>query len=600
MRLATITNWAYGATVALTLVSGITMLMASTAQQGERDAVAQRYRLDQATEGVQREVGRLTDHVRQYLDTGDATYAVLYKHDSGALRSVDDRVGHVRDAGANPRELELLKDAMRWTDTLHDEQEAAIAARQKGDTVRARQIMFGAEYERELDRADAMMARFQEQLDRRTETEVTEATRLANLWRTTSEVVLAVTGLLFLCVLYFIFKRRVLKPVVRLSDVVNRLAAQDFAVEPPVFGEIDEIGDMAQAICVFRENGLERQRLEQEQNADRAARDLLSRMTQRMQGCDTLLDLKEVVQRFVPEIAPDLAGRLYLVDQARNVVADACNWLDPKYSEPEFSTLFCWALRRGLPHRPSGSNIDVACEHLKRADGPIPDTLCLPLTSHGETLGMLYFEPRPEGGRATPEVYLHMLAENVSLALANLRLRDTLREMAMADPLTGLANRRQLEGTIGAQFADAQRLGVPISCLMIDLDHFKRCNDAYGHEAGDDVLRAVGAVLRHATRDAGHAFRYGGEEFLLVMPGCTAEKAAIYAEHIRMQIGALLISHQGRELGPITASIGVAAAPEHCAFERLIQTADAAAYRAKALGRDRVIVASAPEERVAG
>lgn len=334
MRLSTITNWAYGATVALTLVSGTTMLFASNAQQRERDAVAQRYQLDQATDGLDREVFALTDHARQYLNTGDETYAVLHRRELGDLASVENRIRHIGDAGARGEELELLKEAMRWADSLHDEQLAALAAHQRGDEAGARKILFGAEYERELDRAETMIVRFQDQLDRRIGAEVTEAIRLSQLWRTTSEIVLSVTGLLFLWVLYFIFKRRVLRPVVRLSDVVNRLAAQDFEVDPPSFGDIDEIGDMAQAICVFRENGLERQRLEEERNADRAMRDLLSRMTQRMQGCDTLEDLEEVVLRFVPEIAPDLAGRLYLVDQARNVVVEACNWLKPRHSAP--------------------------------------------------------------------------------------------------------------------------------------------------------------------------------------------------------------------------------------------------------------------------
>ena len=91
--------------------------------------------------------------------------------------------------------------------------------------------------------------------------------------------------------------------------------------------------------------------------ADLAMRDLLSRMTQRMQGCDSLLDLKEVVQRFVPEIAPSLAGSLYLIDPAHNAVVVACSWLEPSHSRPEFSPLACWALRRGLPHRPSGDQI---------------------------------------------------------------------------------------------------------------------------------------------------------------------------------------------------------------------------------------------------
>jgi len=601
MRLSTITNWAYGATVGLTLVSGTTMLLASSAQERERDAVARRYALDQATERLDIEVLTLSDRARQYLDTGDATYALQYRRELAALGVIETRVRALRDAGAMPHELLLLRDSIAIANELRDEQEVALALHARGREAQARAILFGEAYERDVQRASDLVERFQEQLDQRTQAEVADATALAKLWRRISESVLAVTGLLFLCVLYFVFKRRVLRPVVRLSDVVNRLAAQDFAVEPPTFGDIDEIGDMAQAIRVFRENGLERQRLEAERDADRAVREVLSRMTQRMQGCDTLADLREVVRRFVPEIAPELAGRLYLVDQTRNAIVEACNWLEPQYSEAEFSTLSCWALRRGLPHRPRGAQIDIPCEHVNDSEhpGPVPDTLCLPLTAHRATLGLLYFEPKSQGDHATPDIYLAMLAENVSLALANLRLRDTLRDMAMADPLTGLANRRQLEALLAVQVADAKRSGAPLSCLMLDIDHFKRFNDAFGHEAGDIVLREVSAVLMHATREEGMAFRYGGEELLLLLPGLAAEQAVERAEDIRARIAALEISHRNEELGPVTVSIGVATAPSHSAFDRLVQAADAGVYRAKALGRDRIVLSKARRNREA-
>jgi hypothetical protein len=133
MRLSTITNWAYGATVALTLVSGTTMLLASNTQQRERDAVAQRYRLDQATADLEHEIFALTDHARQYLNTGDDSYAVLYRSDVAGLASIEERLRHVRDAGASASELDLLAQAMRWADTLHDEQKAALATHDRGD-----------------------------------------------------------------------------------------------------------------------------------------------------------------------------------------------------------------------------------------------------------------------------------------------------------------------------------------------------------------------------------------------------------------------------------------------------------------------------------
>jgi diguanylate cyclase (GGDEF)-like protein len=599
MRLATITNWAYGATLLLTFASGATMLLASSVQDRERAAVAQREELDQASAKIASEVNALSNKARQYIISGEPPHLDIYRREASSLRSVEERVRGIEDIGANQDELSALADAMRQADLLEGEQKEAIKARQQGDADRARSILFGAEYDRQLDRVAADVERFQYRLDQRTDSEVAAAVDISKLWRTVSEIVLGITGFLFLCVLYFVFKRRVLRPVVRLSDIVNRLAAQDYAVEPPVYDDIDEIGDMAQAIRVFRENGLERQRLEAERSADLAKRSLLSRMTQRMQECETMHQLERVIESFVPKIAPSLAGRLYLFDGGQNLLLEACSWLAPVHSIAEFSPMACWALQRGELHRPKGHSTDVSCDHLD-VTGATIDSVCLPLIAQRATLGLLYLEPRTDISVSlsdvVPETYLKMLAENVSLAVGNLRLRDTLRAMAMADPLTGLANRRQLETVLDSRLMEANRTNQSISCIMLDVDHFKSFNDQFGHDAGDTVLRALGDLLKQSARDT-DAFRYGGEEFLLLMPNMGIEQAAQRAEEIRLKIGALQIEHAGRELGAITASFGVATAPEHCAFTKLIRTADAALLLAKEAGRNRVLQTEARQAR---
>jgi diguanylate cyclase (GGDEF)-like protein len=271
-------------------------------------------------------------------------------------------------------------------------------------------------------------------------------------------------------------------------------------------------------------------------------------------------------------------------------MVEACAWSKPNQSRAEFSPLSCWALRRGLPHRPAGTAIDIPCEHLGGDGDHGLDTLCLPLTAQRETLGLLYLEPltETEHADAGSEVYLAMLAENISLAIANLRLREALREMALADPLTGLANRRHLDTVLRRELAGAERRHAPVSCVMLDVDHFKRFNDDFGHDAGDAVLQAVGAVLKRSAREGELAFRYGGEEFLLLLRDVDLALAQERAEEIRARIKAIRVSHGGRELGPITASLGVASSPEPCAPETLVRSADAALMRAKRGGRDRV------------
>ena len=596
MRLSTITNWAYGATVLLTLASGATMLMASAAEEQERAAVAQRTLFDQLTSTLEEDVYRLTEQARGYAITRDPSHLIAYRRELQDERSVERRISRLRDVGASEPELAALGQALNWANALTDEQKAALDAARAGDDATARAILFGDEYWRELDRVDAQVGKFQYMLDQRTNHAVERATDTARQWRTMSEIMLGITALLFLCVLYFVLKQRILRPVVRLSDVVTRLAAQDFAAIPPHFPQVDEIGDMAQAIRIFRENGLERQRLEQERDADRTMRDLLSRLTQRLQGCATVGDLVDVVRRFAPEIAPDFPGRLYILDQRRNAMVQGCEWLSPAQSQVEFAPLACWALRRTQTHRPNGAIIDIPCDHLGSATGL--STICIPLAAQGENMGVLYYE---EPAAATDEQreragkYLEMLAENIGLALANLRLRDALRDMAMADALTGLPNRRQFDILYQTLVAQSRSEGLPLACLMVDIDHFKRFNDSHGHDAGDAVLRAVGSALGDSLRDAGHAFRLGGEEFVLLMPGFTLEQALDRATHIRQRLQTLRVEHRGGELDPVTASFGLAAFPDHGAPERLLQTADAALLRAKAEGRDRIMVATRRE-----
>lgn len=587
MRLATITNWAYGATVVLTLASGATMLLASNVQKQERGAVAQRYKLDQASSKIANEVTALSLKAREYVITGDPLQLETYNQESKALGSIESRLRKVEDIGASADELSALSDAMRFADLLQDEHHAAIHARQQGDADGARRILFSVEYDRQLDRVATNIERFQYRLDQRTAEEVAQAARVSRLWKLFSEVVLGITGLLFLCVLYFIFKRRVLRPVVKLSDVVSRLAAQDYTVELPAYDEIDEIGDMAQAIRIFRENGLERQRLEIERNNDIAQRSILFRMTQRMQGCESMLQLEGVIQNFVPQIAPSFAGRLYLFDENQNVLVEACSWPTSVHSRPSFSPGACWGLQRGELHRPEGQSTDVRCDHVTASECRL-DSICLPLIGQRTTLGLLYLESsesceKPEADLL--ETYLKMLAENIGLALGNIRLRDKLHALAMADPLTGLANRRQLE----SRLSQASQTNEPISCIMLDVDHFKRFNDVFGHDAGDAVLRSVGELLKSSAREH-DAFRYGGEEFLLLLPGMDTQHAAERAEHIRKRIAALEIQYAGRKLGQITASLGVATAPTDCTFNRLIQTADSALLKAKDSGRNRVVL----------
>lgn len=597
MRIATITNWAYGATVCLTIAAGVTMVLASNADQAERAAVRQRDLFDQLTFEIENDLSELTDQARLAAVTDDPSHAIAYERTLSALGTVENRMAKLKDGGANRQELRSLEEGLRWAKTLEDEQQAAIAATRRGDDGTARAIVFGPEYEREVERVRFLIGRFRYMLDQRSDRAIEEASLASQRLRTVSEVMVGITAILFLLVLGFILKRRILRPVITLSDVVNRLADQDYTVETPAFSQIDEIGDMAHAIRIFRENGLERQRLERERDADWAVRDLLSRMTQRLQGCESVQDLFAVVRLFAPEIAPSLAGRLYTLDNRMELMVCAAEWPGlegraPQGTDSAFGPDDCWALRRGQVHAPGGEIIDVPCRHI--APQAARATICVPLTAQGETIGLLVLENllADHGPDASTSAYIELMSETVGLALANLNLRNALHQKALFDPLTGLRNRHELDDTLRRLVATADAAGTPVGCLMMDIDRFKRLNDRFGHDAGDLVIRTVAAVFAGAAREDDLALRYGGEEFLMLMPGADEGQALERAERIRERVARLDLTYEGRSLGQVTISLGLAIYPLHGPIQALITTADAALLRAKEGGRDRVVVAT--------
>lgn len=586
MRIATITNWAYGATVCLTIASGIIMLMASGADTAERQAIELRQHFDELTENIETDAWIQSDLARLYVIKKNPQILDEYNASEKKLKSIELKLEKLQDTGASDDELALLHDGLKIIDALQDEQQAALTSVARGEDAQAVALLYGMPYEQELERAQTQIDRFRQILDKRVIASVREATKKSKALRTASEVMVGLTALLFLFVLGFILKRRVLRPVVRLSDVVHRLASQDFAVETPNFNQIDEIGDMAQAIRIFRENGLARQRLEKERDADWAIRELLARMTQRLQGCENFDDVINVAELFAPNIAPGIAGRLYVFDRDPWQMRCVAQWLSPADDEATFHPDACWAVRRGQSHPPVNGEPDVACYHLPASQAE--SALCVPLIAQGEAIGLLSFQNiTPENAPA--RAYLELMAEALGLALANQRLRDALLEKALFDPLTGLRNRHHLEDTLHTQMTQAMRNGEPLSCMMIDIDHFKSINDRFGHEAGDQVIKNVATIVQRAAHDGGLAFRYGGEEFLVLLPGAGETEAHACAQKIYNGVHALSLRYGLTEIGPVDVSIGIASYPEHAQSDNLLRAADVALYRAKELGRSRIV-----------
>jgi len=234
----------------------------------------------------------------------------------------------------------------------------------------------------------------------------------------------------------------------------------------------------------------------------------------------------------------------------------------------------------------------LVCHHFIHP--PQAGYLCLPLTVQGETIGILCLidiATRKGKHQLSAKQLALTTGETIKLSLANLKLRDELREQAIHDMLTGLFNRRYLDETLPRELLLAQRRNAPLSIVMLDIDGFKQFNDSFGHAPGDALLRRFGRVLREHLRKSDISCRYGGDEFVLVMPDSSIADTQERMEQIRRFLKGLQIHHGEQVLGMITLSAGIAQTPEHGATaSELLRAADEAMYTAKQSGGDRVVI----------
>jgi diguanylate cyclase (GGDEF)-like protein len=218
--------------------------------------------------------------------------------------------------------------------------------------------------------------------------------------------------------------------------------------------------------------------------------------------------------------------------------------------------------------------------------------LCLPLTSHASRLGVIYFYRADRDIFAAEEIeLLTTFARLAAEAIENARLQARTEEQARTDALTGLPNRRELERRLDEELKRAQRYRKALSVLLLDIDRFKKINDTYGHPAGDAVLKRFVQIIGKQVRDVDFAGRYGGEEFLFLLPETDGRGAKLVAERIRRAVaGAPFELPDGKEIA-VTASIGIACFPACAATAaELVARADQALYLAKQTGRNRVVL----------
>lgn len=291
--------------------------------------------------------------------------------------------------------------------------------------------------------------------------------------------------------------------------------------------------------------------------------DARSRLLHRLQCAASLDETPAILGAALAAMYPGAPGAFYLRRVGHDRLERRAAWGSTQWPEQLPTTL---ATPGPLPGN----------------DVPAP-ACCQPLLAQGALIGAVCL-----GIPAQACDGIARLGEQVALALANIELRERLRHQSLVDPLTQLYNRRFLADAFERELERARRAQAPVSVVLIDLDHFKRINDVHGHDTGDAVLAMVGTLLREAVRGADVACRYGGEEMLVVLPGCGFADALERAEELRRRIAGLAVGARGGQVG-ISASFGVASYPEHGATPaQLVAAADGALYAAKREGRDRV------------
>lgn len=384
------------------------------------------------------------------------------------------------------------------------------------------------------------------------------------------------------CALVALLTASIRRSLRRVRDVAQGFAAGDFRVRAPTTAN-DEVGELSDAINQLADNltaMMERLRAE-------ADRDGFSKqVVEALEMADSDRAAYEVVSRVMDSVAADRPMELLLADSSRVHLERAAQ--HPRAGAPGCtveSPFHCVAVRRGNAVTFPDSDALNACPCLRgRPEGRI-SAFCMPLSFMGRSLGVLHVTgPAEQPPNAQQIANLTTLGLQAGGRIGTLRAFQRTQQQASTDSLTGFRNRRSTEELVRGLRARQ----VPYGLVVCDLDRFKKLNDTHGHAAGDNALRLFADTVRSVLRADDVAARWGGEEFALILPHCSAAGAADIAERIRQCLATRLLEARG----PVfTASYGVCDSSMRGGFEELIRLGDEALYSAKEAGRDRVCIA---------
>ena len=425
-----------------------------------------------------------------------------------------------------------------------------------------------------------------------------------------------ILGALVFCCAALWIEGLLMRPLRRLARAMNRASEGDFLVRVEGSGREDELGKLADSFnrLLARITALQADEVDVQRDLAEAHKQL--KLQQAFEHANALLEkrlnelslLYEVARSFTSTLElPELLARISThvaerlsIPQFSIMLLNTDGTLEVKTAYPpgQGTEQVRFRSNEGACGRAvqthgavyiadvaSDSSIFVARAGSHRETGSL---LCVPMIHHEEVLGVLNFQrPQPDSFTSEEIEVLTAIADQASLAVKNARLHEETVALAITDPLTGISNRRHLFSRLDMEIARANRFGNQLSALMVDIDHFKSFNDAAGHRAGDGVLRQVAALMKGMIRKVDTIGRYGGEEFLLILPQVTKVEAIEVAEKLRRAIAANPFE-PARSASKITVSVGVANLPVDATVqEKLVDCADAALYASKRAGRNQ-------------
>lgn len=316
--------------------------------------------------------------------------------------------------------------------------------------------------------------------------------------------------------------------------------------------------------------------------------ELINQMNTMLQSCDGSNETYDIIRLTAKELFVGSSGGLSILNHDTNTLEVTTQWGNNQTLIPTFNIIDCWALRKAREHAFNYPSDEVLCQHFKSQP---KSSICLPLQDKNGIIGLLVLHASQNGVFTGYQLQLATgYSEVIQLALTNIKLRESLYDQSIHDPLTKLYNRRYLDEMLTRELQLAIRDKKSLCVTMIDIDHFKEFNDKNGHEAGDVVLQFISNILKEHFRETDIACRFGGEEFLLVLLNSNISGAYLRLECIREIIKESKIFYQGELLPFITISVGIAEAPlSGSTAKDIIRAADYALYSAKEGGRDRVV-----------